>query len=103
MRYAEFRDLIHRRLKRRKAGMTWVELRDALELPYDRPCPEWTKKLEAEIGLTRVKGPGRALLWRGATPHAQHEMCAFDLSNPPPRIACRRGVAPNPHHHHATL
>ncbi|MEM1210202.1 MAG: hypothetical protein AAGI54_13140 [Planctomycetota bacterium] len=64
MRYIEFRDLIHRRLKRRKAGMTWAELRDTLELPYDRPCPEWTKRLEEEIGLTRVKGAGRALVWQ---------------------------------------
>ncbi|MEM9252981.1 MAG: hypothetical protein AAGB29_11580 [Planctomycetota bacterium] len=64
MRYTEFRDTIHRRLKRRKAGMTWAELRDTLGLPYNRPCPEWTKKLEAEIGLTRVKGSGRALVWR---------------------------------------
>lgn len=68
MRYTEFRDAIHRRLKRRKSGLTWAELRDTLDLPYDRPCPEWTKRLEAEIGLTRSKptapGAGRALVWR---------------------------------------
>lgn len=64
MRYTEFRDVIHRRLKRRKAGVSWAELRHTLELPYDRPCPEWTKRLEAEIGLTRVKGTERALVWR---------------------------------------
>ncbi|MEM6332118.1 MAG: hypothetical protein AAF823_02120 [Planctomycetota bacterium] len=64
MRYTEFRDAIQRGLRRRGSGMTWAELREALDLPYDRPCPEWAKRLEAEIGLTRVKGSGRALVWR---------------------------------------
>lgn len=64
MTYVEYRDMIHRKLRRRRRGMTWVELRDELGLPYDRPCPNWTKRLEAEIGLTRTKGAGRALVWR---------------------------------------
>mgnify|MGYP001555096939 CR=1 FL=1 len=66
MRYVEYRDQIHGKLRRRKRGMTWAQLRDELDLPYDRPCPNWTKRLEAEIGLTRTKGEGRALVWRVA-------------------------------------
>ena len=64
MRYTEYRDTIHRRLRRTAAGLTWSELRDQLDLPYDRPCPNWTKRLEKEIGLTRTKGSGRALVWK---------------------------------------
>ena len=64
MRYVEFRDSIRRELQRHPAGLTWAELQARLDLPYDRPCPEWTKQLEQEIGLTRRKGDGRALVWR---------------------------------------
>ena len=64
MRYVEFRDAIRRHLRRRSRGRTWAELRDALDLPYDRPCPNWVGRLETEIGLTRTKGTGRALVWR---------------------------------------
>jgi hypothetical protein len=63
MRYTDFKAAIHRHLQRRPAGLTWLELREALELPYDRPCPEWTHRLETEIGLTRHKGSGRQLIW----------------------------------------
>jgi hypothetical protein len=63
MRYTEFRASIQRHLRRSRQGATWVELRDFLALPYDRPCPEWTRKLEEEIGLVRRKGSGRALVW----------------------------------------
>ncbi|MFG0250657.1 MAG: hypothetical protein ACF8OB_17365 [Phycisphaeraceae bacterium JB051] len=65
MKYTEFRDAIKDALKRSKSGMTWAELRDQLNLPYDRPCPEWTKRLEQEIGLKRihVSGRGRAYVW----------------------------------------
>jgi hypothetical protein len=64
MRYTEFRDTIDGELRRTPAGLTWAELRDRLGLPYDRPCPSWTKRLEQEIGLTRTKGTGRALVWK---------------------------------------
>ena len=64
MRYTEFRDVIGRYLRRRPRGRTWSELRDALDLPYVRPCPTWVGHLEKEIGLTRTKGEGRALVWR---------------------------------------
>jgi len=63
MRYVEFKSAIHKQLKARRQGATWVELRETLALPYDRPCPEWMKMLEQEIGLVRRKGAGRALVW----------------------------------------
>lgn len=63
MRYVEFRDAIRKELRRTPAGLTWAALRDRLDLPYDRPCPAWTKALEREIGLARVEGSGRALVW----------------------------------------
>jgi hypothetical protein len=63
MRYVDFRDRIRRELKRKPSGLTWMELRERLDLPYERPCPTWTKQLENEIDLRRAKGKGRALVW----------------------------------------
>jgi hypothetical protein len=64
MRYGEFRDAIAGALRRRAGGMTWAQLRDGLGLAYERPCPEWTARLEREIGLRRTKADGgRALVW----------------------------------------
>ena len=64
MRYTEFRDRIAAALRRQRSGLTWNELRERLDLPYERPCQEWVRRLEADIGLKRVKGAGRALVWR---------------------------------------
>ena len=66
MYYTEFRDTIKDHLARHPAGRTWAQLRDELNLPYDRPCPEWTKRLEGEIALSRVEGDGRALVGKVA-------------------------------------
>ncbi len=63
MHYVEFKAAIQQHLKRKRQGATWVELRETLALPYERPCPEWTRRLEEEIGLVRRKGEGRALVW----------------------------------------
>jgi len=63
MSYAEFKTCIQRHLETHSSGVTWHELRDTLKLPYDRPCPEWTRRLEEEIGLVRRKGCGRSLRW----------------------------------------
>ena len=63
MRYTEFRDAIQIALRQMPEGLTWVDLRDRLGLPYDRPCPTWTRQLEKEIGLSRVKGRARSLVW----------------------------------------
>ena len=67
MRYVEFRDAIRGELTNAPSGMTWVELRDRLGLPYERPCPEWVARLEREVGLSRAKGQGRAHVWRVRT------------------------------------
>lgn len=64
MSYDEFKNTIQAELRQTPAGLTWVQLRERLGLPYDRACPEWTKRLEAEIGLVRVRGEGRAYRWR---------------------------------------
>lgn len=69
MTYLDFRDAIRKTLGRHRAGLTWPELRRTARLPYDRPCPEWTARLESEIGLRRNKGEGRSLVWSlGAQP-----------------------------------
>lgn len=64
MSYNEFKNTIQSELRRTPAGLTWTQLREKLGLPYERACPEWTKRLEDEIGLERVKGEGRAYRWR---------------------------------------
>jgi hypothetical protein len=64
MTYLEFKNSIASKLRKNSSGMTWSELKTALDLPYERPCPEWTKKLEKDIGLVRAKGQGRAFVWR---------------------------------------
>jgi hypothetical protein len=63
MNYVEFKTSIQRHLESHWNGATWQELRDALKLPYERPCPEWIHRLEKEIGLVRRKGYGRSLRW----------------------------------------
>jgi hypothetical protein len=63
MRYSDFKDAIHQELRRSPQGLTWVQLQERLNLPYDRPCPTWTNRLQQEIGLLRKK-TGRAFLWR---------------------------------------
>jgi len=63
MQYVEFKAAIKQHLQRRSQGATWLELRETLALPYERPCPEWTRRLEEEIGLICRKGSGRALVW----------------------------------------
>lgn len=63
MSYSEFKNAITKYLRKHRAGATWQELRDGLSLPYERPCPEWTRQLEQEIHLQRRKGTGRALVW----------------------------------------
>ena len=63
MRYVDFRDFILRELQGSRMGLTWRELKERLDLPYDRPCPEWVSRLEQEIGLIRGKGTGRAFVW----------------------------------------
>jgi len=63
MRYVQFREAIQSELQRNPDGLTWIQLQQRLDLPYDRPCATWTNRLEQEIGLLRRKGSGRSLLW----------------------------------------
>ena len=63
MRYVDYRDAIQAELRRNPAGLTWMQLQSRLGLPYDRPCPAWTRQLESDIGLRRTKGAGRSLIW----------------------------------------
>ena len=51
MNYTSFRDLIRAHLQQSSSGMTWKELRDQLGLTYERPCPEWIRWLERDVGL----------------------------------------------------
>jgi hypothetical protein len=64
MTYVAYKSAIAGELQRHRPGRTWQDLRSRLKLPYIRPCAEWTRKLESEIGLVREKGKGRALVWR---------------------------------------
>ena len=64
MQYVDFRDVIKDELRRNPVGLTWAQLKENLELPYKRPCPTWVRRMEAEIGLTRARGTGRAFVWK---------------------------------------
>ena len=65
MKYIEFRERIKSDLESCPEGLTWIELRMRNALPYQRACPDWTRHLEKDIGLKRVKrrGYGNALVW----------------------------------------
>ena len=64
MRYVEFKSAIEKKLRKHPGGLTWSQLKERLDLFYERPCPSWVKQLEREIGLRRVKGAGRAYVWK---------------------------------------
>ena len=38
MRYVDFRDVILEELRQNPAGLTWVELKERLDLPHEFPC-----------------------------------------------------------------
>jgi len=64
VRYVEFQNTIQETLLQHPAGLTWVELKEMLSLPYKRPCPTWVQRMEQEIGLSRTKGEKRAYVWK---------------------------------------
>ncbi len=64
MRYSEFVQSIMQELQYHPSGLTWDELKSRLHLPYSVPCQTWVYKMEQENGLIRVKGSGRALVWK---------------------------------------
>ena len=63
MQYENFKDIIQKELARHPAGLTWAQLKRRLSLSYERPCAEWIKRMERDIGLTRTRREGRAFLW----------------------------------------
>lgn len=63
MKFNVFREKVLSDLKSEPEGLTWNELKRRNKLPYDRPCPEWTKVLEVENGVVRKRRKGRELLW----------------------------------------
>ncbi len=64
MRYVDFREIIQEELSHHPDGLTWTEIKEQLDLPYDRPCPSWVHRMEEEIGLIRIKNSGRAYVWK---------------------------------------
>jgi hypothetical protein len=63
MRYTDFKEGIRVELGRHPEGLTWMELKLRLALPYARPCPTWVRQMEEEIGLVRTRNPGRPAIW----------------------------------------
>ena len=64
MHYEEFKGMIQSKLQKHPSGLTWVEIKKQLDLPYKHPCPSWIKQMEQEIGLLRVKETQRAYIWK---------------------------------------
>jgi hypothetical protein len=64
MKYIEFREAIQQELNDNPGGLTWIQLRDRLSLPYERSCQTWIAKLETEIGLKRESRVHGALIWK---------------------------------------
>jgi hypothetical protein len=64
MRFTEFRQQILDELNQNPEGLTWVEIKERLGLPYQQPCPTWVNRMEKENGLTRARGTGRAYVWK---------------------------------------
>ena len=79
MRYEQYRDALRGELANSPDGLTWAELKTRLRLPYKVPCPEWTRRLEKEIRLTRTPGTGRAYVWR-VKPRARPRRVKGDAS-----------------------
>jgi hypothetical protein len=69
MRYVEFRNAIMKELVENRAGLTWAELKERLNLPYKQACPEWVKRMEVEDGLSRAREAGRAYVWSVGPEH----------------------------------
>ena len=64
MRYSEFKEIIQNELLKYPDGLTWIELKINLNLPYNRPCQTWIMQMEQEIGLMRVREIKRAYIWK---------------------------------------
>ena len=64
MRYVDFRDQIRQELQKNPEGLTYAELKERLNLPYDRPCQSWVRRMEQEVGVSRARGAGPAYVWK---------------------------------------
>ncbi len=64
MRYSELKESIQNALLENPAGLTWLELKSSLKLPYKIPCQTWIYQLEEEIHLERANKIGRAMVWK---------------------------------------
>lgn len=62
MSYQEFRDKINGLLEY-SDGMTWTEIRAALNFEQVVPNNKWVRQMEKDIGLLRLKDP-RGVIWR---------------------------------------
>ena len=95
MRYEEYRDVIRDELRQARGGLTWVQLKSRLGLPYKVPCPEWTRRLQEEIGLTRISGPGRAHIWQVPSPGGRRRSGSVPRTRPRSSVhASRKALSP---------
>jgi hypothetical protein len=63
LRYTDFKEVICAELGLHPEGLTWMELKLRLVLPYQRPCPTWVRHMEEEIGLVRTRNAGKPAIW----------------------------------------
>ena len=64
MKYDKFKNQIYTALQANPDGLSWKELRNTLNLPYEIPCQTWINQLVDEIQLIRSKGESRAYIWK---------------------------------------
>ena len=64
MKYAGFKESIQKALEGNPDGLTWLELKNSLNLAYKIPCQTWIYQLEQEIHLERSNKKGRVLVWK---------------------------------------
>lgn len=64
MKYAEFKMQIQNALVENPDGLSWLELKGSLNIPYKIPCQTWIYKFEQEINFVRSNGRGSAFIWK---------------------------------------
>ena len=60
--YEEFRDKIRETLLK-PGSLTWTEIRTTAKLPQAFPNNKWVHRMEADIGLKRVKDSHGIIKW----------------------------------------
>lgn len=61
--YETFRDRVRIALTAAQRPLAWTEIKAITELPQQAAPNQWVRRLETEIGLTRVNSGG-ATLWQ---------------------------------------